>query len=91
MGKSDARNVIKHLKDLSERFTPTVLVASAVLAVTNNLACQFALPSKYKLIRTALCTRKQLDVNMPHIPVAGIFEKKNSVITVDQMITGESF
>ena len=26
-GKSEARNVIKHIKDLSERFTPTVAVA----------------------------------------------------------------
>ena len=51
-GKSEARNVIKHIKDLSERFTPTVAVASAVLPITNDLATQFALPSKDKLIRT---------------------------------------
>ena len=45
-GKSEARNVIKHIKDLSERFTPTIAVASAVLPVTIDLATQFALPSK---------------------------------------------
>ena len=67
VGKSDARNVMKHLKDLSERFTPSVAVASEVLPVTNNLATQFAIPSKGKLIRTAARTRKQLDVNMPPI------------------------
>ena len=39
-GKLDARNVIQHLKDLSERFTPSVAIASANanLPVTNNLA-----------------------------------------------------
>ena len=37
-GKFEARNVIKHIKDLSERFTPTVAVASAVLPITNDLA-----------------------------------------------------
>ena len=73
-GKLEARNVIKHIKDLSERFTPTVAVASAVLPITNNLATQFALPSKDKLIRTAARTRRQLDVNMPPIPVARSFE-----------------
>ena len=73
-GKSEARNVIKHIKDLSERFTPTVAVASAVLPITNDLATQFALPSKDKLIRTAARTRKQLDVNMPPSPVARNFE-----------------
>ena len=73
-GKLEARNVIKHIKDLSERFTPTVAVASAVLPVTNDLAAQFALPSKEKLIQTAARTRKQLDVNMPPIPVARNFE-----------------
>ena len=67
-GKSEGRNVIKHLKDLSERFTPTVAVASAVLPVTNNSAAQFALPSKDKLIWTAARTRKQLDVNIPPHP-----------------------
>ena len=73
-GKSEARNVIKHIKDLSERFTPTVAVASAVLPITKDLATQFALPSKDKLIRTAARTRKQLDVNMPPIPVVRNFE-----------------
>ena len=43
-GKSEARNVIKHIKDLSEKFTPTVAVARAVLPNTNDLATQFALP-----------------------------------------------
>ena len=38
------------------------------------MASQFALPSKDKLIRTAARTRKQLDVNMPPIPVARNFE-----------------
>ena len=47
---------------------------SAVLPVTNDLVTQFALPSKDKLIRTDARTRKQLDVNMPHIPVAQNFE-----------------
>ena len=61
-GKSEARNVIRHIKDLSERFTPTVAVVIAVLPATNNLAPQFALSSKTKLIRI------QLDVNMPPIP-----------------------
>ena len=69
-GKLDAGNVIRHLIDLSERFTPNVAVASAALPVTNNLATQFALPSKNKQIRTAARTRKQLDVNMPPIPYA---------------------
>ena len=64
----------KHIKDLSERFTPTVAVASAVLPITNDLATQFALPSKDKLIRTAARTRKQLELNMPPIPVARNFE-----------------
>ena len=73
-GKLEARNAIKHIKDLSERFTPTVAVASAVLPITNDLATQFALPSKDKLIRTAARTRKQLDVNMPPIPGAQHFE-----------------
>ena len=73
-GKSEAQNVIKHKKDLSERFTPTVAVASAVLPITNNLATQFVLPSKDKLIRTAARTRKQLDVSMPPITVARNFE-----------------
>ena len=41
-GNSEDRSVIKHLKDLSERFTPTVAVASEVLPVTNDLATQFA-------------------------------------------------
>ena len=68
------RNVIKHIKDLSERFTPTVAVASAVLPITNDLATQFALPSKDKLIQTAARTRKQLDVVMALIPVARKFE-----------------
>ena len=45
-GKLEARNVIQHIKDLSERFTQTVAVASAVLPITNDLAIQFALPSK---------------------------------------------
>ena len=70
----EARNVIKHIKDLSERFTPTVAVVSAVLPITNNLITKFALPSKDKLIRTAARARKQLDVNMPPIPVARNFE-----------------
>ena len=73
-GKLQARNVIKHVKDLSERFTPTVAIASAVLPITKNLATEFALPSKEKLIRTAARTRKQLDVNMPPICVARNFE-----------------
>ena len=70
----EARIDIKPMKDLSERFTPSVGVASAVLPITNDLATQFALPSKDKLIRTAARTRKQLDVNMPPIPVARNFE-----------------
>ena len=45
-GKSEARNVIKNIKDLSERFTPTVAVTSAVLPITNDFATQFALPTK---------------------------------------------
>ena len=73
-GKPDVRNGIKHLKDLSERFTPTVAVVSAVLPVTNDLATQFGLPSKDKLIRTAARTCKQLDVNMPPIPIARNFQ-----------------
>ena len=73
-GNSDARNVIKHLKDISERFTPTVAVASAVLPVTYGLATQFSLLSKEKLIQTAARTRKQLVVNMLPIPVALNFE-----------------
>ena len=73
-GKLEARNVIKHKKDLSERFTPTVAVANAVLPITNDLATQFALSSKDNLIRTAARTRKQLDVNMPPIPVVRNFE-----------------
>ena len=36
--KLEAQNVIKHIEDLSERFTPTVAVASAVLQITNDLA-----------------------------------------------------
>ena len=44
-GTSEDRNVIKHIKDLSERFIPTVAVASAVLPITNDLATQFALPT----------------------------------------------
>ena len=64
---------MKHLKVLSsERFTPTLAVASAVLPVTNNMAARFALPSKDKLIRAAARTRRQLDVNMPPIPVERI-------------------
>ena len=70
----DDRKLIKHLKDLCERFTPTVAVSSAVLPVTNYLATQFALPSKDKLILTAVRTRKQQDVNMPPVPVAQNFE-----------------
>ena len=73
-GKSEARNAKKHIKDLSERFTPTVAVTSAILPVTNDMATQFALPSTDKLIRTAARTRKQLDVNMPPILVAQIFD-----------------
>ena len=73
-GNLEARNVIKHAKDLGERFTQTVAVASAVLPITNDLATQFVLPSKDKLIRTAARTRKQLDVNMPPIPIARNFE-----------------
>ena len=46
-GKLEARNVIRHIKDLSERFTPTVAVASAVLPITNDLATQFALGMPY--------------------------------------------
>ena len=49
-------------------------IASAVLPVTNNLATQFTLPSKNKLIQTAARTRKQLDENMPPIPFAQSFE-----------------
>ena len=56
-GKLEGRKVIRYLKDLSERFTPAVAVASAVLPVTNDLATQFALPKKDKLIRTAARTR----------------------------------
>ena len=77
-GKLDAGNVIKHLIDLSERFTPNVAVASAALPVTNNWATQFALPSKNKQIRTAARTRKQLDVNMPPIPYAQKFIRCDS-------------
>ena len=76
--KLEARNVIKHIKDLSGRFTPTVAVASAVLPIINDLANQFAHPSKDKLIRTDARTRKQLDLNMPPIPIFDniqIFEK----------------
>ena len=57
-GKLVVRNVIRYLKDLYERFTPTVAVASAVLPVTNNLATQFALPTKEKIIQTAARTCK---------------------------------
>ena len=64
-GQLEARNVIKHIKDLSDRFSPTV---------ADDLATQFALPSKDKLIRTPARTRKQLDVNMPPMPVARKFE-----------------
>ena len=73
-GQLEARNVIKHIKDLSDRFSPTVAVASAVSPITDDLATQFALPSKDKLIQTPARTRKQLDVNMPPIPVAQNFE-----------------
>ena len=84
-GKSEARNVIKHIKDLRERFTPTAAVASAVLPITNDLATQFALPSKDKLIRTAARTRKQLDFeNFENLKIL-------SGMTVDQMIMSELF
>ena len=73
-GKLVVRNVIRYLKDLCERFTPTVAVASAVLPVTNNLATQFALPTKEKIIQTAARTRNQLDVKMSPIPVAPNFK-----------------
>ena len=73
-GKLDARNVIKHLKDLSEKFTSTVACGKAILPVTNDVATQFALPSKNKLIRTAARTRNQLDENIPPISVAQNFE-----------------
>ena len=58
---------INHLKVFSERFKPTFAVASADLLVTNDLATQFALPNKYKLVRTAARIRKQLDVSMSPI------------------------
>ena len=51
--KLDARNVSKHFKGLRQKFTPTVAIARAVLPFTNDLATQFALPTKDKLIRTA--------------------------------------
>ena len=41
-GKSEARNVIKQVKDVSGRFTPAVAVSSAVLPITNKFATQFA-------------------------------------------------
>ena len=92
--KLDARNAIKLLKDLSERFTPTVAVAKAVLPVKNDLVNHFALPIKDKLIRTPARKRKQLDVNMPPITVARKFEISQNFengMTVDQIITSESF
>ena len=72
--KPDTRNVIKHLTDLSERFTPFISVASAAAPVTNDLAFQFVLPTKNKLIQTAARTPKQLDVNMSPIPFAQSFK-----------------
>ena len=73
-GKSDARNFIKHLKDLSEMFSATVTVTSAVLPVKIDLATQFALLFKDKRIRTAARTRKQPDVYMLSIPNERNFE-----------------
>ena len=47
--KIRCRNVIKRLKEFSEKLTPT---ASAVLPVANDMANQFVLPTKNQLIRT---------------------------------------
>ena len=55
-GNSDARNVIKQSKELSKKLIPTVVIASAILPVTNEMATQFALPTKDKLNRTAAGT-----------------------------------
>ena len=70
-GKLEARNVIKHIKDLSERFTSTVAVASAVLPITNDLATQFALPSK--IIPKMICQLYSIHVSVSGIAPACIY------------------
>ena len=49
-GKLDARLVLKNIKELSDRNTPTVAVATALQPITDNIATQLALPSKEKTL-----------------------------------------
>ena len=67
LGKSDARNVIEHLKELSEKFAATFVIASALLPVPKDSATQFARPTKNNMTQTADRARKQINVNMPHM------------------------
>ena len=78
---------MKHIKDLSERFIPTVAVARAVLPITNDLATQFALPSKDRLIRTLICRPSPLRKISRSLKILKIL----SGMIVDQMIMSESY
>ena len=83
--KSDPRNVIKVLKDLSERFIPMVAVASDVFAVTKSLVNESALPTKDRLIRTTERTIKHLDVKkMPNPRCAKIRDPWESFSAVNR-------
>ena len=90
---------IQHLKNLSERFTPTVGVASAVLSVTEDLATKCALQNKDKLMETAACTREKPNLNTQIMPFAQNFEipqnfenlETLSGMTVNPLITSKLF
>ena len=73
-GKTDARLVLKNIKDLSKSNTPTIAVATAIQPIRDNLATEIALPAKENLFRTAQGLRKQREQVLPVCPATGNFQ-----------------
>ena len=96
-GKSDARLVLKNIKDLSDSNSPTVAVATAIQPNTDDIATQIVLPNRENLSRTAQRARKQRQAVLPVSPAAKFFKKnpnfskKFEKKTVGKMITRELF
>ena len=76
--KLNARTVIKQFEGVSQKFTPIVATARAVLPVTKIKSTHSAIKAEGNLIRNAVRTRKQLDVYMSPLQLVDTFIQHGS-------------
>ena len=66
----DARKFIRNITELSQKFTPIHVDASAVWSVANGMSTEFAFPTTHELVQTAARSRRQLKLIKPTVSIA---------------------